>query len=128
MQCACVSTGRVWVYLMTALARLGTRPLQSKASCMPAHVLAPQPGWTVVDACAAPGNKTTHVAALMGNKGSIFAFEVGIVCVGLGAFGWELCRCGCRLGRPCALRLAAAPRRLAPLTPLLPLPPLTACP
>jgi putative methyltransferase len=36
--------------------------LQSASSCMPAHVLGPQPGWTVLDACAAPGNKTTHVA------------------------------------------------------------------
>jgi putative methyltransferase len=32
---------------------------------MPAHALAPEPGWTVVDCCAAPGNKTTHVAALL---------------------------------------------------------------
>ncbi|KAF8073135.1 NSUN5 [Scenedesmus sp. PABB004] len=38
---------------------------QSKASCMPAHALRPQPGWQVVDCCAAPGNKTTHVAALL---------------------------------------------------------------
>ncbi len=40
----------------------GCLVLQSKASCMPAHALAPQPGWRVVDACAAPGNKTTHLA------------------------------------------------------------------
>ena len=32
------------------------------ASCMPAHALRPEAGWTVLDACAAPGNKTTHVA------------------------------------------------------------------
>ena len=37
-------------------------PTQSKASCLPAHALAPEPGWHVVDCCAAPGNKTTHVA------------------------------------------------------------------
>lgn len=36
--------------------------VQSKASCMPAHALRPLPGWHVVDCCAAPGNKTTHVA------------------------------------------------------------------
>ena len=36
--------------------------VQSKASCMSAHALQPQLGWTVLDACAAPGNKTTHVA------------------------------------------------------------------
>ena len=29
---------------------------------MAAHALNPQPGWTVVDACAAPGNKTSHLA------------------------------------------------------------------
>lgn len=29
---------------------------------MPAHALRPEPGWTVLDACAAPGNKTTHLA------------------------------------------------------------------
>ncbi|GFR46288.1 hypothetical protein Agub_g7844, partial [Astrephomene gubernaculifera] len=53
----------------------GSVVLQSKASCMPAHALAPQPGWTVVDCCAAPGNKTTHLAALMGNKGRVIAFD-----------------------------------------------------
>lgn len=38
---------------------------QSKASCMPARALAPLAGWIVVDGCAAPGNKTTHLAALL---------------------------------------------------------------
>lgn len=38
---------------------------QSKASCMPAHALRPEPGWHVVDCCAAPGNKTTHVAGAL---------------------------------------------------------------
>lgn len=53
----------------------GSLVLQSKASCLPAHALAPQAGWQVLDACAAPGNKTTHVAALMGGKGTIFALD-----------------------------------------------------
>ncbi len=53
----------------------GSVVLQGKSSCMPAHALAPKPGWTVVDCCAAPGNKTTHLAAVMqvrngGSKGS----------------------------------------------------------
>ena len=39
--------------------------LQSKSSCLPAHALQAKPGWHVLDACAAPGNKTTHVAGLL---------------------------------------------------------------
>ena len=32
---------------------------------MPAHALRPEPGWHIVDCCAAPGNKTTHVAGAL---------------------------------------------------------------
>ena len=40
--------------------------LQDKASCFPAHLLDPRAGeGDIVDACAAPGNKTTHLAALL---------------------------------------------------------------
>jgi putative methyltransferase len=46
----------------------GSLILQSKASCMTARALDPQPGWMIVDACAAPGNKTTHLAALVSGK------------------------------------------------------------
>jgi len=39
--------------------------LQDKASCFPANLLNPQPeDGDVIDACAAPGNKTTHLAAI----------------------------------------------------------------
>eukprot|EP00955_Chlamydomonas_euryale_P094851 364898-Chlamydomonas_euryale.AAC.2 len=37
---------------------------------MPAHALAPSCGWTVMDCCAAPGNKTTHAAALLAAAGA----------------------------------------------------------
>lgn len=53
----------------------GALILQGRASCMPAHALQPQPGWHVADCCAAPGNKTTHVAALVGAAGRVHAFE-----------------------------------------------------
>ena len=53
----------------------GALVLQSRASCMPAHALAPAPGWQVVDACAAPGNKTTHLAALMAGRGRVLAHD-----------------------------------------------------
>ncbi|KAG9017152.1 hypothetical protein FRB90_001576 [Tulasnella sp. 427] len=49
--------------------------LQDKASCFSAAVLAPPPGSTVIDATAAPGNKTTHLSALMNNTGKVLAFE-----------------------------------------------------
>ncbi|KAL0905925.1 hypothetical protein M5K25_024376 [Dendrobium thyrsiflorum] len=42
--------------------------LQGKASSMVAVALCPKPGWKVLDACAAPGNKTSHLAALMKGK------------------------------------------------------------
>ncbi|KAK5965833.1 Fe/B12 periplasmic-binding domain-containing protein [Trichostrongylus colubriformis] len=43
--------------------------LQDKASCLPAYLLAPPPGSHVFDTCAAPGMKTSHVAAMLGGTG-----------------------------------------------------------
>eukprot|EP00268_Persea_americana_P003851 TRINITY_DN11179_c0_g1_i2.p1 TRINITY_DN11179_c0_g1~~TRINITY_DN11179_c0_g1_i2.p1 ORF type:complete len:323 (+),score=59.34 TRINITY_DN11179_c0_g1_i2:171-1139(+) len=50
--------------------------MQGKASCMVAVALGPQPGWEVLDACSAPGNKTVHIAALMRGKGRVIACEL----------------------------------------------------
>ncbi|KAK6912844.1 SAM-dependent methyltransferase RsmB/NOP2-type [Dillenia turbinata] len=49
--------------------------LQGKLSSMVAAALSPEPGWVVLDACSAPGNKTVHLAALMRGKGKIIACE-----------------------------------------------------
>ncbi|KAJ1965095.1 hypothetical protein GGI12_001011 [Dipsacomyces acuminosporus] len=54
----------------------GTIILQDKASCMPAHVVKPQRGSGALDACAAPGNKTSHMVSLMHNEGQVFAFDM----------------------------------------------------
>jgi 16S rRNA (cytosine967-C5)-methyltransferase len=48
---------------------------QSRASMGVAHALAPRPGERVLDLCAAPGAKTTHLAALMGDRGEVLAVE-----------------------------------------------------
>ncbi|KAI8576757.1 hypothetical protein K450DRAFT_255440 [Umbelopsis ramanniana AG] len=50
--------------------------LQDKASCFPAHVCNPAKGSHIIDACAAPGNKTSHLSALVRNTGKIFAFDL----------------------------------------------------
>ena len=48
---------------------------QSRASMLVARALDPQPGERVLDMCAAPGAKTTHLAALLGNDGEVVAVE-----------------------------------------------------
>jgi len=53
----------------------GAYATQSRASMLAARTLDPKPGERVLDLCAAPGGKTTHLAALMGDEGAIVAVE-----------------------------------------------------
>jgi 16S rRNA (cytosine967-C5)-methyltransferase len=48
---------------------------QSRAAMLVAHALSPRPGERVLDLCAAPGGKSTHLAALMGDEGEVVAVE-----------------------------------------------------
>jgi 16S rRNA (cytosine967-C5)-methyltransferase len=55
--------------------RGGLFTLQDKASILAGVVAAPEPGMTVLDVCAAPGAKTSHLAQLMGNRGRILSLD-----------------------------------------------------
>jgi len=56
--------------------REGSFILQDKASILVGEVAAPRPGEVVLDVCAAPGVKTSHLAQLMGNRGRIISVDV----------------------------------------------------
>lgn len=51
--------------------------VQDRAAQRIAPLLAPQPGERILDACAAPGGKSTHIAELMGDQGSVLALDRG---------------------------------------------------
>jgi 16S rRNA (cytosine967-C5)-methyltransferase len=48
---------------------------QSRAAMLVARALGPRPGERVLDLCAAPGGKSTHLAALMDGSGEVLAVE-----------------------------------------------------
>jgi len=50
--------------------------VQDPSTLLAPTMLEPQPGETILDACAAPGGKTTYLAQLMGNQGRILARDI----------------------------------------------------
>ena len=54
----------------------GRAMAQSRASMLPAHAVAPRPGERILDLCAAPGAKATHLAALTANGARITSVEL----------------------------------------------------
>jgi len=83
--------------------REGWYQMQDEASMLIARLLDPQPGDRLLDACSAPGGKTTHMAALTGNRASILALDkhpqraelvtqgaARLACEGIEARPWDL--------------------------------------
>ncbi|WP_420642178.1 class I SAM-dependent methyltransferase [Candidatus Leptofilum sp.] len=62
-----VMPGLRWEYLA------GLYQVQEEAALLPALLLDPQPGERVLDLCAAPGNKTAQMGAMMQNRGTLIA-------------------------------------------------------
>lgn len=56
--------------------RDGLMQVQDESSMLVSHVLAPQPGEFIIDACGAPGGKSTHIAALMNNRGRLLSTDL----------------------------------------------------
>jgi len=50
--------------------------VQDEASMLIAHLLDPKAGESLLDVCAAPGGKTTHLAALTNNQAEITAMDL----------------------------------------------------
>ncbi len=49
--------------------------VQDRAAQWVAPLLDPQPGDRILDACAAPGGKSTHLAELIGDQGEVWALD-----------------------------------------------------
>lgn len=62
--------------LKSKLFRSGFLTVQDQSSMLVAESMDLKPGFTVLDACSAPGGKTTHIAEKMNNQGEIFAYDL----------------------------------------------------
>ena len=70
---------------------LGYYYVQEIASMLPVMALNPNPGEAILDLCAAPGSKTTQIAANMDNKGLLIANDLNIGRIRILATNLERC-------------------------------------
>lgn len=54
----------------------GLFQVQDESSMLVGHAVSPRPGALVIDAASAPGGKSTHLAQIMGDRGTILAFDI----------------------------------------------------
>lgn len=54
----------------------GFLTVQDESSMLAVQVLSPKPGDLIMDVCSAPGTKSTYMAELMGNKGTIISGDI----------------------------------------------------
>jgi 16S rRNA (cytosine967-C5)-methyltransferase len=78
--------------------RAGDAVIQDLSAIVAGLVASPQPGELVLDVCAAPGNKTSHLASMMGNRGEIVSVDVSVKRM----IHWkrEVKRLGCTIAHP----------------------------
>ncbi len=71
-----IRKGNIKRIILSPLVRKGLVFLQDKASVAVVYALKPEPGERILDACAAPGMKTTLIAQLMENRGFVVAVDL----------------------------------------------------
>lgn len=60
----------------SALYQIGLLTIQDESSMLVAQAMEIQPDDQILDACAAPGGKTTHMATMLGDHGKITALDI----------------------------------------------------
>jgi 16S rRNA (cytosine967-C5)-methyltransferase len=58
--------------------KAGDFSVQDESAMLVSLLADPRPGSVIADVCSAPGGKSCHMAELMGNNGTIYAFDINL--------------------------------------------------